>query len=62
MFQLADFGLALWASSSSSLNMACSDVAGTFGFVFLYLSSRILGQEGFVFVMLFSLLYQVSGS
>jgi len=38
MLQLADFGLALWASSSSS-HTTCNDVAGTFGFVFLLLSS-----------------------
>lgn len=31
-FQLSDFGLAKWASTSSS-HITCTDVAGTFGFV-----------------------------
>lgn len=31
-FQLSDFGLAKWASTTSS-HITCTDVAGTFGFV-----------------------------
>ncbi|KAE9587346.1 hypothetical protein Lal_00005025 [Lupinus albus] len=31
--QLSDFGLASWSSSSSSSNITCLDVAGTFGYL-----------------------------
>ena len=49
MLQLADFGLALWASSSSS-HMTFNDVAGTFGFVILLLSYVFQKHVGFIFV------------
>jgi len=47
MLQLADFGLALWASTSSS-HMTCNEVAGTFGFVILLLTYVFPTRVGFI--------------